>query len=126
MLFLIVGVMGYQWYITEIAALFLAMGLVAGASFGYDADKITQLFLEGAKDIMSAALVVGLAGDIIVILEEGKIVHTILHCLAQSMSDFGKYCIGEYHVRYSNLDQYFYSKWFGQGGIDHAHYGTFQ
>ena len=89
MVFLIVGVMGYQWYITEIAALFLAMGLVAGASFGYDADKITKLFLEGAKDIMSAALVVGLAGGIIVILEDGKIVHTILHSMAQSMSDLG-------------------------------------
>jgi len=89
MIFLIVGVMGYQWYITEIAALFLAMGLLTGASMGYDADKITILFLEGAKDIMSAALVVGLAGGIIVILEDGKIVHTILHSMAQSMSDLG-------------------------------------
>ncbi len=89
MLFLIIGVMGYQWYITEIAALFLAMGLITGAAMGRDADTITKLFLEGAKDIMSAALVVGLAGGIIVILEDGKIVHTILHGMAQSMSDLG-------------------------------------
>lgn len=88
-LFLIIGVMGYEWYITEIAALFLAMGIGAGVSMGNDADKITKLFLDGAKDIMSAALVVGLAGGIIVILEDGKIVHTILHSMAQSMSDLG-------------------------------------
>ncbi|MBS2213453.1 YfcC family protein [Carboxylicivirga mesophila] len=88
-LFLVIGVMGYEWYITEIAALFLAMGLLSGISMGNDANHITKLFLDGAKDIMSAALVVGLAGGIIVILEEGKIVHTILHALAQSMSDLG-------------------------------------
>lgn len=88
-LFLIIGVMGYEWYITEIAALFLVMGLLSGASMSYDANKITKLFIDGAKDIMSAALVVGLAGGIIVILEDGKIVHTILHSLAQSMSDLG-------------------------------------
>ncbi|MCG8580671.1 MAG: AbgT family transporter [Bacteroidales bacterium] len=88
-LFLVVGVMGYEWYITEIAALFLAMGLLSGISMGNDANQITKLFLDGAKDIMSAALVVGLAGGIIVILEEGRIVHTILHTLAQSMSDLG-------------------------------------
>ena len=88
-LFLIIGVMGYAWYITEIAALFFAMGLLSGAAMGGDADRITRLFLEGAKDIMSAALVVGLAGGIIVILEDGKIVHTILHSMAQSMSDLG-------------------------------------
>ena len=88
-LFLIIGVMGYEWYITEIAALFLVMGLLSGASMSYDANKITKLFIDGTKDIMSAALVVGLAGGIIVILEDGKIVHTILHSLAQSMSDLG-------------------------------------
>ena len=88
--YLVVGVMGYEWYITEIASLFLAMGLLSGISMGNDANQITKLFLEGAKDIMSAALVVGLAGGIIVILEDGKIVHTILHSLAQSMSEMGK------------------------------------
>jgi len=86
---LVIGVMGYEWYITEIASLFLAMGLLSGISMGNDANHITKLFLDGAKDIMSAALVVGLAGGIIVILEDGKIVHTILHSLAQSMSEMG-------------------------------------
>ncbi|TAJ12854.1 YfcC family protein [Marinilabiliaceae bacterium JC017] len=88
-LFLIIGVMGYGWYITEIAALFFAMGILSGASMGRPADDITKSFIEGAKDIMSAALVVGLAGGIIVILEEGRVIHTILHALAQSMSDVG-------------------------------------
>lgn len=88
-IFLIVGVMGYHWYIQEIAALFFAMGILSGVAMNRSADNITKLFLEGAKDIMSAALIVGLAGGIIVILEDGRIIHTILHAMASGMSDMG-------------------------------------
>ena len=87
--FLIVGVMGYQWYIMEIAALFFAMGILSGAAMDKSPDSITKLFLAGASDIMSAALIVGLAGGIIVILEEGQIIHTVLHAMAGGMSDLG-------------------------------------
>ena len=88
-LFLIVGVMGFGWYIMEIATLFFAMGILSGIAMNNSADRITHLFLEGAKDIMSAALIVGLAGGIIVILENGKIVHTILRAMAGGMQDLG-------------------------------------
>ena len=88
--FLIIGVMGYQWYVMEIAALFLAMGLFAGFSMGYTANQTTKLFIEGAKDILSAAMVVGLAGGIIVILRNGQIIDTILYYMSESMNGFGK------------------------------------
>lgn len=87
--FLIVGVIGYHWYIMEIASLFFAMGILAGASMGKSPDDITKLFLAGAGDIMSAALIVGLAGGIIIILEDGKVIHTILNAMAKGMSDLG-------------------------------------
>jgi len=87
--FLIVGVMGYQWYIMEIATLFFAMGLLSGAAMNYSPNHITRLFLEGMKDILSAAVIVGLAGGIIVILEDGKIISTILYSLSQGMKDVG-------------------------------------
>ena len=87
--FLIIGVMGYDWYIMEIATLFFAMGIFSGIAMNNSADEITKLFLAGAKDIMSAAFIVGLAGGIIVILEDGKIIDTILYGLSQSMNDFG-------------------------------------
>jgi len=89
-LFLIIGVMGYAWYIEEIAGLFFALGIASGMAMNYDGNKITKLFLEGASDILSAAMVVGLAGGILVILEDGKIIDTILHGVADSMSDLGK------------------------------------
>jgi uncharacterized ion transporter superfamily protein YfcC len=88
-LMLIIGVMGYEWYIMEIAALFFAMGILAGISYNHGPNRITRLFIEGAADILSAALVVGLAGGIIVILEDGKVVATILHAASTAMKDVG-------------------------------------
>jgi uncharacterized ion transporter superfamily protein YfcC len=88
--FLIIGVMGYNWYVMEIATLFLALGILSGIAIGKTANEITKSFIEGAKDILSAALVVGLAGGIIVILKDGKIIDTILYYVSQSMADLGK------------------------------------
>ncbi len=96
--FLIIGVMGYNWYVMEIATLFLALGIFSGIAAGKSANEITKLFIEGAKDILSAALVVGLAGGIIVILEDGKIIDTILYYVSGSMADLGK--VGSVSVMY--------------------------
>ena len=89
-LYLIVGVMGYGWYVMEIATLFFAMGIAAGTAMDYSPNKITNLFIEGMKDILSAAMVVGLAGGIIIILRNGHIIDTILHSIAGSMGDMGE------------------------------------
>jgi uncharacterized ion transporter superfamily protein YfcC len=97
-IYLIVGVMGYQWYIMEIASLFFAMGIFSGIAMNKTANNIAKLFIEGAKDIMSAALVVGLAGGIIVILQEGRVIDTILHGLSSSMKEFGQ--LGSVSVMY--------------------------
>ena len=87
---LVTGVLGYGWYVMEIAGLFFAMGILTGAAYSLKFDRIIRLFLEGCKDIMVAALVVGLAGGIIIILEDGKIIDTILHGISQAMTDTGK------------------------------------
>lgn len=89
-LFLIVGVMGYDWYVMEIATIFLAMGIASGIAMNTSPNKIVNLFLDGVRDIASAAVLVGLAGGIIVILQDGNIIDSILYFIASSMSDFGK------------------------------------
>jgi uncharacterized ion transporter superfamily protein YfcC len=63
-LVLIVGVLGYEWYVREIATMFLAMGLIAGIAMAYKPNDLVKHFLDGAKDIFSAAFIVGLAGGI--------------------------------------------------------------
>ncbi|MDO8898583.1 MAG: AbgT family transporter [Bacteroidales bacterium] len=89
-IFLIVGVMGYGWYVMEIATLFMALGIASGMAINKSADEIAKLFLEGVKDILSAAVIVGLAGGIIVILEDGGIIDSILFILSKAMVNFGE------------------------------------
>lgn len=88
--YLVTGVLGYGWYVREISALFLAMGLLGGVAAGRGADELAKLFLAGCKDIMSAALVVGLASGIIFILRDGHIIDTILHGLTVSLAKTGE------------------------------------
>lgn len=87
---LVVGVLEFGWYIAEISALFLAMGIVCGIVDKQGADDIAKLFLAGCKDILSAALVVGLASGIIFILKDGHIIDTILYGLTRSLSQLGE------------------------------------
>jgi uncharacterized ion transporter superfamily protein YfcC len=85
MVYLVVGVLGYQWYIMEIAALFLAMGIVTGFASGKKPGETTKLFVEGVRDIVSASLVVGFAGGIIAILTDGQIIDTVLYSLSGAL-----------------------------------------
>lgn len=87
---LVVGVLAFDWYIAEISALFLAMGIIAGIIDHQSADDIAKLFLAGCKDILSAALVVGLASGIIFILRDGKIIDTLLYALTRSLTQTGE------------------------------------
>jgi uncharacterized ion transporter superfamily protein YfcC len=73
----------------EIATLFMALGIASGMAINKSADEIAKLFLEGVKDILSAAIIVGLAGGIIVVLEDGGIIDSILYGLSKAMGNFG-------------------------------------
>ena len=89
-LFLVVGAMGYGWYLPEICALFMALGIAAGFSAGYSADDIAKEFIAGAKDIFSAALIIGFAAGIIVILENGEVINPMLSAMASSLESSGR------------------------------------
>ena len=93
--FLVVGVLGYEWYIMEIASLFLVLGIASGLAVDKSASDIAKLFLEGMGDILSAAVIVGLAGGIVIILQDGGIIDTILYGLSKSMGNMGKIASAE-------------------------------
>lgn len=88
--YLIIGVMGHGWYLAEISGIFLAMGVLSGFANGENSDNIINQFLVGAKDMLSPAIVVGLSGGIIWILQEGRMIDPILHGLASLMDGAGR------------------------------------
>lgn len=86
----VVGVVFFDWFIEELGGLFLAMGLAAGLTSGLGVNAIAKAFVDGAKDMCGAALIVGFAGGIICVLENGHILDTILHGLAAVTSGMPK------------------------------------
>ena len=88
--FLVFGVMGYGWYLPEICALFMGLAVASGVAAGYSSDNIAKEFIAGAKDIFSAALVIGFAAGIIVILENGQVIDTMLASMAAALENTGR------------------------------------
>lgn len=86
---LVVGVTVWKWYLPEITGLFLAMGIVCGVIAGFSANRIADELIAGAKDILSAALVVGFATGLIVILQDGQAIDSLLSALQRGMEGSG-------------------------------------
>ncbi len=87
---LVYGVSNWGWYINEIAALFIATGLIAGAAGRLGWGKGAAAFKEGAGDMLTAALVIAMAKGLIVIAEDGKIIDTLLHAMASATAGLPK------------------------------------
>ncbi|WP_229255726.1 YfcC family protein [Duganella sacchari] len=75
------GVVHYDWYIDEIAALFLSMAIVIGLVGRLDSSQIVEGFMQGARDLVGTALVIALARGTLVLARDAHIIDTMLHTL---------------------------------------------
>ena len=79
---MVVGVLKYEWYMDEISAAFIACAVICAVIGRVGFNKFAEELGKGMADIASGALVVGFARAIVIILEEGNILHVILHSAA--------------------------------------------
>ena len=86
---LVFGVLQFGWYIVEIAALFVGLGIVMGAIGGLGGNGTARAFMDGARDLVATALIIGLARGILVVMQDGQIIDTILHNLASTLGGAG-------------------------------------
>ncbi len=70
------------WGFDEISALFFIMGAVAGLVAGMGISGTSEAFGEGFRQMAVAALVIGFAKAISVVLDQGQVLDTIVHGLA--------------------------------------------
>ncbi|MEB7811181.1 YfcC family protein [Staphylococcus xylosus] len=78
---LVYGVTTQGWFMVEMAGLFIFMGVIVGIVSGLSMQTICEAFNDGFKDVLMGAIIVGLARSIAVVLEDGKIMDTIVHGL---------------------------------------------
>lgn len=75
------GVLTRGWFMTEMAGLFVVMGISVGLIAGLRTDKICDAFNQGFQDVLVGAIIVGLARAVAVMLEQGQVMDTLVHGL---------------------------------------------
>lgn len=83
---LVYGVMNMDWYVSEIAALFLGMGILSGLVYGFTPDEMVKHFQSGIRDIANGAIMVGIARAILVVMEQSMIIDTAVHAMSGVIS----------------------------------------
>ena len=80
------GVAVLGWYLTELSAVFLGIGLIAAAAGGLGPDPAARAFLRGAGEMTATALLIGFARTIEVVLSDARVIDTIVNGLAGSLA----------------------------------------
>ena len=80
------GVAARGWYLSELSAVFLAIGLIAAAVAGVAPNRAARSFLGGAAEMTATALLIGFARTIEVVLSDARVIDTIVYGLAQPLA----------------------------------------
>jgi uncharacterized ion transporter superfamily protein YfcC len=80
--FFVYGAAQFGWYISELNAVFFAIGIAAAFIARMSPGETSRNFLEGAAAMTAPALIVGFARTIEVVLQDGQIIDSIVHSIA--------------------------------------------
>ncbi len=83
------GIATRGWYLTELGAAFLILGIVTALIGRIGPSLMAKEFVVGAKELTETALLVGVARGIALIMEDGQILHTIVHGLSVPLGTVG-------------------------------------
>lgn len=82
------GVFQYNWSLNEMAAIFLIIAVGTAIIAKISPNKLIVEFFKGAKGLVYGAMIIGMARSIVVVLEDGKILDTIVQGMANLMTPF--------------------------------------
>jgi uncharacterized ion transporter superfamily protein YfcC len=80
------GVARLHWDFDQEAALFFVMGAVVGIVGGLGVTGTAEAFVEGFQSMAYAALLIGFARSISVVMEQGLIIDTVVNGLASALA----------------------------------------
>jgi uncharacterized ion transporter superfamily protein YfcC len=83
----VVGALAWGWGFNELSAAFLVAAFVAGPVGGLSLGKTIGVYLEGMQAMLPAAILIGVARSITVVLADGRVIDTILDRLASPLAD---------------------------------------
>ena len=89
-LIMVWGVVKGGWWMGEMSAFFLAAAILVGFVARSGEKNFVDAFVNGARDLLGVALIIGLARGIVVIMDAGRITDTVLHWAELSVGGLGE------------------------------------
>jgi uncharacterized ion transporter superfamily protein YfcC len=80
----------WWWWFPEMTASFLLFAIIIGLIGRLGEGVLTTSFVDGARDLLGVALIIGIARGITVIMNNGQITDTVLHWIEKALGDTGE------------------------------------
>src|SRR5580765_1036123 len=80
----------WWWWFPEMTASFLLFAVIIGLIGRLGEGVLTTSFVDGARDLLGVALIIGIARGITVIMNNGLITDTVLHWIEDALGDTGQ------------------------------------
>jgi uncharacterized ion transporter superfamily protein YfcC len=77
------------WWFPEMTASFLLFAIIIGLVGKMREGELTTTFIDGSRDLLGVALIIGIARGITVIMNNGQITDTVLHWCEEALGDIG-------------------------------------
>lgn len=84
---IIFGTLKYKWYLQEITTVFFIGSIVVGIVSKMNPNDFVKIMIQGASEVTSGALIVGVARAISIILSSGNISDTIIYSLSMPLQN---------------------------------------
>ena len=84
----------YGWYFAELSAVFVIMGILSAIVMGWGPNKIGELYSKGFTDIAMACMMIGLARGILMVLQAGNIIDTVVYYFSLPLAVFPSWFCG--------------------------------
>jgi uncharacterized ion transporter superfamily protein YfcC len=78
------------WWFPEMTASFLLFAILIGIAGDMNEEQLSTTFVDGARDLLGVALIIGIARGITVIMNNGQITDTVLHWCESALGDVGE------------------------------------
>lgn len=91
---IVYGCKVYGWYFAELSAVFVIMGILSAIVMGWGPNKIGELYSKGFTDIAMACMMIGLARGILMVLQAGNIIDTVVYYFSLPLAAFPSWFCG--------------------------------
>lgn len=115
--FILYAVQSYGWWMAEMGGGFILMGIAATVIARLSMNEAAKAFAKGAEEMIVAALVVGFARAVQVVLDDGQVLDTIVFYAASGLENFSNYTAAAGMLFFQTVLNFFIPSGSGQAAV---------